>query len=125
MRTVAAIGRSTSPGANARGERVVPAVSTAGIWLEHIALAVVYAVSLASLAGFAVFTRHPQLLNEIPGAAEAYGRMFVLAPRAQIVLAFAALALVLVRRAGARWLPAFAALYALSLASELAGTTVG
>jgi uncharacterized membrane protein len=32
---------------------------------------------------------------------------------------------VLVRRAGARWLPAFAALYAISLASELAGTTVG
>jgi putative membrane protein len=51
--------------------------------------------------------------------------MFVLAPRAQIVLAFAALALFLVRHAGFRWLPAFAAVYALSLSSELAGTTVG
>jgi putative membrane protein len=37
----------------------------------------------------------------------------------------AALATFLVRHAGARWLPAFAVIYALSLAAELVGTTVG
>ena len=100
-------------------------VPAPGPWVDRIALAVVYAVSAASLAGFAVFALHPELLNRVPGAAAVYGRMFVVAPRAQIVLAFAALALFLSRRVGARWLPAFAALYVLSLASELAGTTVG
>ena len=94
-------------------------------WAEHAALALVYLVSAGSLVGFAVFTLRPQLLNEIPGAAAVYGRMFVVAPRVQIALALAALAFVLTRRVGARWLPAFAAVYALSLASELAGTTVG
>lgn len=93
--------------------------------MERLALVVVYAVSALSLAGFAVFTRNPQLLNSIDGAAAVYGRMFVLAPRVQIALAFLALALLLVRRVGLRWIGAFAALYVLSLASELAGTTVG
>jgi putative membrane protein len=96
-----------------------------GRWTEGAALAVVYAVSAASLAGFATFTLDPGLLARIPGAAAVYGRMLAIAPRAQILLAFAALALVLWRRVGARWLGAFAALYLLSLASELAGTTVG
>lgn len=94
-------------------------------WVEGTALGVVYLVSAASLAGFATFALHPELLNRIPGAAAAYGRIFALAPIAQIALAFAALALVLVRRVGARWLGAFAAVYLLSLGSELAGTTVG
>lgn len=95
------------------------------LWVDGIALAVLYAVSAASLAGFATFALHPGLLGRVPGAAEVYGRMVVLAPRAQIVLAFLTLALFLSRRVGARWLGACAALYLLSLGSELAGTTVG
>jgi len=94
-------------------------------WLDGLALTLVYAVSMASLAGFAVFAMHPALLNRVPGAAAIYGRMFVLAPRAQIIVVIAALALFLSRRVGTRWLPAFAVVYALSLASELAGTTIG
>ncbi|HEY0972336.1 MAG TPA: carotenoid biosynthesis protein [Gemmatimonadales bacterium] len=94
-------------------------------WPDHLALAVVYLVSVGSLVGFATFHLNPELLNRVPGAAAVYGRMFVLAPRVQIALAFAALALFLTRRVGARWLGAFAALYVLSLSSELAGTTVG
>jgi uncharacterized membrane protein len=92
---------------------------------ERWALGAVTLVSVASLAGFAVFGLNPGLLNRVPGAASVYGTMFVLAPRLQIVIAFAALAFVLARRAGWRWLPAFAAVYVVSLASELAGTTVG
>ncbi len=94
-------------------------------WPDNLALAVVYLVTVGSLVGFATFHLNPALLNEVPGAAAVYGRMFVLAPRVQITLAFLALALFLTRRVGARWLGAFAALYVLSLASELAGTTVG
>jgi putative membrane protein len=93
--------------------------------IEGALLALLYLVTVSALAGFAVFTLRPQLLNEIPGAAPIYARMFTLAPRAQIALAFAALALVLVRRVGWRWLAAFAATYLLSLGSELAGTTSG
>jgi uncharacterized membrane protein len=110
------------PPANTRATHGLPTARAAVDWIP---LGAVYAVSVASLVGFVVFTRHPHLLNEIPGAAAVYGQMFVLAPRAQIVLAFASLVLFLGRHAGIRWLSAFAALYALSLSSELAGTTIG
>jgi len=93
--------------------------------IERVGLALVYAVSALSLLGFAAFGLHPERLAAAPGAAPLYGWMLLVAPRAQILLAFAALALFLTRRAGGRWLPAFAAVYLLSLLSELAGTTVG
>ena len=93
--------------------------------VEWFGLALVYVVSALSLLGFAAFGLHPDRLAATPGAASLYGWMLLLAPRAQITLAFAALALLLSRRTGARWLPAFGAVYLLSLLSELAGTTVG
>ena len=88
-------------------------------------LVLVYLVSALSLLGFAVFRLRPELLQTMPEAVPVYARMFVVAPRAQILLAFAALCWILVRHAGLRWLPAFIAVYLLSLGSELAGTTVG
>ena len=94
-------------------------------WAGRVALAVVYTVSAFSLAGFATFGRHPERLAAAPQAAAAYGWILLLAPRAQILVAFLALALLLTRRAGARWVAAFLAVYALSLASELSGTTLG
>ena len=93
--------------------------------VERVGLALLYAVSGLSLLGFAAFGLHPERLAAAPGAASVYGWVLLWAPRAQIVVAFAALALLLTRRAGTRWLPAFAAVYLLSLLSELAGTTVG
>jgi putative membrane protein len=101
------------------------AVATVGRRIESGTLAAVWLVSALSLLGFTVFRLRPELLLEMPSAAQVYGRMFVVAPRAQILLAFVALAFLLARRVGARWLPAFAAIYLLSLGSELAGTTVG
>ena len=83
------------------------------------------ALTAVALAGFALFSTNLSLLNAIPGAAKVYGHMFVLAPRLQIVVAFVCLAVFLARRVGAAWLPALGALYAISLGSELAGTTVG
>lgn len=121
METVAPVQRE----AVAAVARMRRSSSRTDAWIDGVSLAIVYIVSIASLVGFAVFTLNPHLLNEIPGAAAVYGQMFVVAPRAQIGLAFLALALFLSRRVGARWLTAFGALYVLSLASELAGTTVG
>jgi putative membrane protein len=93
--------------------------------VERVALALVYAVSAFSLLGFVWFGLNPERLAAAPGAAPVYGWMLLWAPRAQILLAFAALALLLTRRTNTRWLPAFAVVYLISLLSELAGTTVG
>ena len=92
---------------------------------ERAALAVFYLFTAVSVLGYAVFGRHPELVMRMPNAAPVYAQAFTFFPRAHVVLAFAALAVLLVRRAGARWIAAFAALYLISLASELAGTTVG
>jgi len=92
---------------------------------ERVGLALVYVVSALSLVGFVWFGLHPDRLAAAPSAAAVYGWMLLWAPRAQILLAFGALALLLTRRTSARWLPAFATVYLLSLLSELAGTTVG
>ena len=94
-------------------------------WTEAAALLLVYAVSVASLVGFATFGLHPQLLARADVSPETYARILVVAPRAQIIIAFGALAVFLVRRAGARWLTAFLVVYVVSLGAELAGTTVG
>ena len=94
-------------------------------WADRASLVAVWLVAGLSLLGFGVFSANPGLLNSIPGAAEVYGRMFAWAPRVQILVAFLALAIVLWRHAGFRWAGAFAAVYAVSLGSELLGTTVG
>src|SRR5690349_164160 len=94
-------------------------------WIDSASLGLVYAVSIASLAGFATFSLHPSMLARANVPAETYARMLVLAPRLQIVLAVAALIAFLVRHAAMRWVAAFAAIYAVSLSAELAGTTVG
>src|SRR4051812_45706518 len=103
----------------ARSERA------AGRGLDAIALAVVYLISAAALAGFATFAMHPALLATAHVPVATYARMMVFAPRAQIVIALGALALYLTRRVGTRWLGAFLVVYLVSLASELAGTTAG
>ena len=92
---------------------------------DQMALAIVYLVSAASLAGFATFAMHPELLVRAQVSAATYGRMMVVAPRAQILIAFGALALFLARRVGIRWIAPFVIVYVVSLGAELAGTTVG
>lgn len=96
-----------------------------GSTFDALGLAAVYFVSAAALAGFATFAVHPELLAKAQVSAATYGRMMVLAPRAQIVIAFAVLAVFLTRRVGAVWVVPFAVVYVVSLGAELAGTTVG
>lgn len=100
-------------------------IPRAGARLDAIGLGVLYAVSLLSLAGFATFTLHPERLVRAGVSAGTYGRILVLAPRAQIVLSVAVLALFLARHARSRWVAGFLAVYLISLGAELAGTTAG
>lgn len=84
-----------------------------------------YGFTAFALAGFATFGRHPELLARVPAAAGFYGVSFRFFAVAHVWLAFAVFVVALWTWAGARWLPAFAALYSLSLASELLGTGYG
>src|ERR1700761_616724 len=92
---------------------------------ERIGLIVLAVFTAFAIAGFATFGMHPQWLRITPSAPAAYGMAFVLFARGQVLLAATALFIVLIGRAHARWLPAFVAIYLISLSSELAGTTVG
>ncbi len=97
---------------------------SAGPW-ANAALQVFGVFTALAIAGFAVFARHPELLAGRPAAMRVYAVSFTFFPRAHIVIGALALAVLLVSRAGWRWLPAFVSVYALSLTSELLGTTVG
>ena len=90
-----------------------------------LGMVALYLIAAASIVGFGVFRAHPELLGTIPGAAAAYPRAVAFFPKAQVIAAFAILATYLTWKAGTRWLLPFVAVYALSLVSELAGTTVG
>ena len=92
---------------------------------EQLALWVLVTFTVFAVIGFGVFGMHPALIAKTPSAASVYGAAFVVFARGQVLLAAIALLFVLSRRVGARWLPAFVAIYAISLASELSGTTSG
>lgn len=79
-----------------------------------------------SVAGFASFGQHPELLAALPRPLMSfYGLAFSLFAQAQVWIATAALMFVLWRRTGFLWIPAFATLYIISLSVELAGTRFG
>lgn len=98
-----------------------------GSALERGTLALLYVIAAAATLGFWIFRAWPELLARQPGTMSAYVAAFALFPRVQIVVAFLALAFAIARRAprpGSALL-AFVALYAISLSSELLGTTAG
>jgi uncharacterized membrane protein len=84
-----------------------------------------YVFTLVALVGYATFGRHPQLLAAFPAAASIYPHTFRIFSIGHVLLAGAVLFARLVPVAGWRWVPAFLALYAISLTAELAGTSVG
>ncbi len=97
-----------------------------GEWLDRAPLLVLVLFSVVAVAGYAVFGRDPtRVVGLSPGAARFYAVSFGFFAQAQILLAGLVLALHLWRRAGWRWLPAFVAVYAISLGSELMGTAFG
>ncbi len=93
--------------------------SRAGLWA-------LCAFTAFTLLGYASFGLHPALLSRVPPqVAGIYGIAFRLFAVGHVLIAGAVLVLFLSLYAGRRWLAAFATLYAISLASELLGTSMG
>ena len=99
--------------------------ATRSRYAERAMLGLFWVLTAASVAGYATFGRHPEMLAGVPNGAETYAAAFTFFPRAHVLLGFAVLALALILHSGRRWVPAFIAVYLISLASELSGTTVG
>jgi uncharacterized membrane protein len=78
-----------------------------------------------STVGYGYFALHPENLPPSGTALRFYNISFQFFAQLHILIAFVALAIVLVRRSGARWLSALAAVYLLSFASEHVGTGYG
>jgi putative membrane protein len=93
--------------------------------VEQFAMGVLYVWTALAIAGFALVRFWPSVIAADPNAARIYAISFTLFARVHVLLAGSALLLVLSRRAGTRWIPAFVAVYLVSLTSELAGTTTG
>jgi putative membrane protein len=107
-------------------DRAMPLTSeSVAARLPDAALALLAAFTGFVLFGFAVFALHPERIAAVPGAAEFSVTAFRLLPAAHIWIAAVALFAALAWRAGARWAPAFLAVYAISLTSELLGTGYG
>ena len=88
-------------------------------------LIALYIFSLVAVIGYATFGLNPGLLARYPSLAGFYGVSFQFFAQAQIWLAGLVIGFFLFRYAQWRWLPAFVALYLISLGSEMLGTTVG
>lgn len=101
-----------------------PRSATADRW-SRAALWVLAAFTAFTLAGYGSFGLHPQLLVRFPQAAGVYGLAFRFFAVGHVLVAGAVLFVFLARHAGLRWLAAFAALYGISLGSELLGTRLG
>ncbi|HEX5872117.1 MAG TPA: hypothetical protein VFY65_16925, partial [Longimicrobium sp.] len=99
--------------------------STAADRWPRAALWVLCAFTAFTLAGYASFGLHPRLLARWPDLAPIYGVAFRFFAVSHVLIAGAVLFVFLILHAGRRWLPAFAALYAISLSSELLGTSLG
>src|SRR4051812_24533543 len=94
-------------------------------WLERSLLLALFALTALAAAGYATFALHPERLAGVPNAAVVYGQALRLFPPGHIVAGIVALGAILTWRGGGARIPAAVALYLISLASELLGTTVG
>ncbi|HSJ25946.1 MAG TPA: carotenoid biosynthesis protein [Longimicrobiales bacterium] len=93
---------------------------------ERWGLVGLYAFTAAAVVGYGVFGQDPGRLVGLPQwAARFYAWSFSFFALGHVWLAMLVLAAVLWLRAGGRWLGVFVLAYAVSLGSELAGTTWG
>ncbi len=81
--------------------------------------------SAAAVIGFGTFGVNPALLGHFPAASGFFALSFRLFSIGQILIAAGCLILLLVLRVRLRWVPAFVALYVISLSSELSGVAFG
>jgi uncharacterized membrane protein len=103
---------------SARGPQALNRIDGPLLGLTYLFIAV-------ALAGFATFGLHPELVARVPGAARSYGVIYANIGYIQVWALWAVLAVFLLRHAGIRWLPVFAAVYAVSFLSEFLGTSYG
>jgi len=92
---------------------------------EHAGLLVLGVFTLFALVGYAAFALRPQNLAAVPFAVGFFGVSFRFFAQLHIVLSFAALAVVLVGRTGARWVPTMLAACLVSFTAEHMGTGYG
>lgn len=78
-----------------------------------------------ALGGYWFFALHPENLARFPSSANFYAVSYRFFAQTQVWLSGLTLAVFLLREVRLRWLVPFAAVYVLSLSSELAGTTTG
>lgn len=93
--------------------------------LDWPLLGFAYLVIAIALTGFATYGLRPELLAGSPRAARLYGPIYASIGQIQVWLLWGVLAVVLIRRAGLRWVPAFAAVYGISFLAEFLGTSYG
>lgn len=93
--------------------------------LERWSLAILAIFTVMSVAGFGYYALHPENLPPSGLALRFYTISFGFFAQVHILLAFAALATVLVARTGNRWIPALIGVYLLSFTSEHVGTGYG
>ena len=93
--------------------------------LDAWGLIVLGLFTAVTVAGFASFGRHPELLARFPSARGFYATAFEVFAQGHIVIAFVVLALSLTVRVGVRWIPGLLVAGTLSLGMELLGTATG
>ena len=103
----------------------MPATLTTKRGPEVWALIVLFAFTAVALAGYAVFGLRPENLPSVPWATEFYTVSFPFFARVHILVTGVALGVALSRYAGARWIPAMIAIYAVSFLAEHVGTGYG
>jgi uncharacterized membrane protein len=108
-----------------RPERMEPLERMRTDHWEKGALGALLLFNATAAIGFATFGVNPELLARFPGTVPFFALSFRLFSIGQILVAAGALILVLVLRLRLRWLAAFAAIYVVSLSSELSGTAFG
>ncbi|MEM8485106.1 MAG: carotenoid biosynthesis protein [Bacteroidota bacterium] len=94
-------------------------------WATRWPLAILFVFTAIAGIGYATFGRHPQLLQHTPQFAEFFSISFTFFAQTHILLTALCLCIYLTYRVQLRWLGGFAAVYLISLGSELTGTATG
>jgi len=92
---------------------------------DWVGLAVLALFTLSAILGYGIFGLNPALIPDSDFARTFYGVSFRLFARAQILVAALVLAVPLIRKTGARWVPAFVVVFLVSFLSEFTGTGYG
>jgi putative membrane protein len=92
---------------------------------ERVAIAGLLLFTAAALLGYWAFALHPEWLPQQERALRFYSISFRFFAQVHIAVAALALAVPLVRRGGAKWIPGFIGVFLVSFLSEFVGTGYG